>query len=143
MIFAFSSILILGYTIYMVVKEGRALSELYSLWGLPFFVTIIYYGGDNLLQKITNRKKKIDYEALFLDEIGQRMRESKQFLIEEFRKLQNSTKFQESLRIAYLIHQNGETEQLTISKLEKRFNDRTLEARAMSFVIKYLQEKIE
>jgi hypothetical protein len=42
--------------------------------------------------------------------------------------------------MAYKIHQDGEDEVFNIEKLEKKFKKDTMEYRAMSFVLAYLEE---
>ncbi len=138
------SVLVIGvYSIYRIVVDEIAINELYSIWILPVLFILIYYGSDTLLDKIFNRKKKIDYEGKFLDEIGERMRSKNEFLIEDYRRLQINDKFQASLRMAYKIHQDGEDEVFNIEKLERKFNKGSLEYRAMKYVIDYLEEKLD
>jgi len=139
-IFIFSSILILGYTIYRMVRYDDPISALYTTWFLPLFFIMIYWGSDFLLDKIFNRKKKVDYEGKFLDSIGEEMRKSNSFTIEDFRRLQLDQKFQQSLKIAYRIYMDGEDEVFNIKKLERKFRKDTTEDRAMRFVIAYLEE---
>ena len=93
-LFIFSSVLIFGYTIYRVVVDDAPISELYTTWFLPVFFISIYWSSDFLLDKIFNRKQKVDYEGKFLDTIGQRMRDANAFLIEDYRRLQINQKFQ-------------------------------------------------
>jgi len=139
-IFVFSVVLVLGYTIYMLVFKDAMVSDLYALWFMPFLFTGFYYGSDILLDKFLNRKKKVDYESKFLDAISIRMRESGEFIVEEFRRLQNDQVFQKELKKAYYIYQNGESEVFSIDRLEKKYRKDSLEKRAMRFVIEYLRE---
>ncbi len=142
-LFIFSSVLIFGYTIYRVVVDDAPISELYTTWFLPVFFISIYWSSDFLLDKIFNRKQKVDYEGKFLDTIGQRMRDANAFLIEDYRRLQINQKFQASLKIAYKIYIDGEDEVFTIEKLEKKFKKDTIEYKAMSFVVDYLKENAD
>jgi len=142
-LFILSSIFIFAYTIYRVVFDQTPISELYTTWFLPIFFIGIYYGSDFILDKIFNRKKKINYEGKFLDAIGERMRKDKAFSIEDFRRLQINPKFQESLKIAYIIYQEGENETFNIEKLKRKFSKDKLEYRAMIYVIDYLEENID
>jgi hypothetical protein len=136
----FSSTLILIYSLFQIIRNDTPISELYTTWFLPVFFVGVYWGSDLLLDKIFNRKKRVDYEAKFLDAIGQRMRESNLFTIEDFRRLQINMKFQQSLDAAYKIYQNGEDDLFNIDKLEKKFNKESKEYLAMKFVIDYLEE---
>ncbi|MDD3122772.1 MAG: hypothetical protein PHC62_04530 [Candidatus Izemoplasmatales bacterium] len=143
LIFVFSALIILAYSVYLYFKGEVVIKDMLSLWFLPFFFTLIYYVGDVFLYKISNRRKKIDYEALFLEAIAQRMRDSKKFIIEDFRKLQINERFQTQVKNAYEIYKNGETELYTLDKIDKKFKDDTLEARALKYVIEFVKEKLE
>ncbi|MDD4184090.1 MAG: hypothetical protein PHI01_01575 [Candidatus Izemoplasmatales bacterium] len=138
-IFLLSVIIVAGYTLYMVLTDKAEIAELTSLFFVPLVFTGIYWLGDFLLDKIANKKRKVDYEAEFVREINKKMHDSNAFILEDYRKLQQDQKFQTSLKIAYQIAKNGETEQWTIEKLEKKFRPQTLEARAMSYVIEHVR----
>jgi hypothetical protein len=138
-----SSILILAYTLYRLIFEEASFSEIYSIWFLPPFFVIIYYGSDFALDAIFNRKKKADYESKFLDAIGERMRKDQIFTIEDFRRLQINDKFQRSLSMAYQIYINGESEHYTIDNLKRKFDKNTIEERALKYVIVYLEENMD
>lgn len=139
-IFAFSVVLVLGYTLYMIIFKNAAVSDVYTLWIMPFLFTGLYYGSDVLLDKIINRKKKVDYEAKFLDAVSLQMRESNEFIVEEFRSLQNNRVFQNDLKKAYYIYKNGENDVYSIERLEKKYRKDSLEKRAMTFVLRYVRE---
>ena len=139
-IFIFSVVIVAGYSLYMIYSQDKSVNDVYSLWFMPPIFTGFYYGSDWLIDKIANRKKKVNYEAKFLSEISKKMVESQEFIVEEFRRLQNNYKFQEDLKRAYQIHANGETEVFTIAKLEKKYRKDTLEFRAMKCVLDYLKE---
>jgi len=113
---------------------------LYPLWIMPFLFTGFYYGSDALMDKFMKRKKKINYESKFLEAISIKMREGNEFVIEEFRKLQNNKVFQDDLKKAYQIYQNGETDNFGIDRLEKKYRKDSLEKRAMKYVVEYLKE---
>lgn len=139
-IFIFSVVLVLGYSIYMMFFKDATVNDVYVLWFMPFIFTGFYYGSDVLMDRFNKRKRKIDYEAEFLDKISQIMRDSNEFLIEEFRRLQINKNFQESLKKAYYIYENGENETYNINRLEKKYRKGSLEKRAMEYVINYLKE---
>lgn len=139
-IFLFSVILVLGYSLYMIFFSDATISELYPLWFMPFIFTGFYYGSDALVDKIRGRKKKVNYEANFLNEISNIMRDSNEFIVEEYRRLQNSQSFQENLQKAYKIYMEGESETNTIERLERKYKKDSLEKRAMRYVIDYLKE---
>lgn len=141
LLFVFLSVIVLAYSIYMIVNKSAEISSLYQIWILPIFVTVMYYIGDSLLQKILGKKDKANPELLFLEQIAEKMRLSDAFLIEEYRRLQLNQKFQQALHVAYLIYKDGENEIYTIEKLSKKFKIETLEGKAMQFVLHFLTEK--
>ncbi len=127
----------------MIFFQDATIKDIYVLWFMPFIFTGFYYGSDSLIERFSHRKQKRDYEAEFLDEISQIMRDSNEFLIEEFRRLQINKNFQESLKKAYYIYINGENDVYNINRLEKKYRKGTLEKRAMKYVIDYLNKNIK
>ena len=133
----------MGILLAMSYMEGTLKTNQIWVYALtPFLFTGIYWVGDVLLRKIRNRKAKVDYEQLFLDAIGQRMRDSNAFLVEDYRHLQESKRFQDALKTAYLISQSGEESRISLDHLEKKFEKRTVEYRAMQFVTAFVREKL-
>jgi hypothetical protein len=124
----------------MIFVKNAVVSDIYTLWFMPPLFAVFYWGSDTLILKFSNKKKKVDYEAKFLDEISDEMRNSKEFIVEEFRRLQINQKFQEDLKRAYQIYKNGENEVLTIEKLENKYKKNSIEKRAMKHVVNYLNE---
>lgn len=141
-IFGLTSLIVLGYSLYLYFTVGATAKSLWILWILPFFFTMIYFGGDSLMQFIMVKKKKPDPEADFLTEVGKRMAESKTFLIEEYRRLQNNDKFQSVMKMAFEIYQSGETEIYTIDKLKRKFKPDSVEGRATVYAIQVVEEKL-
>lgn len=129
-----------GYSVYKIFVDNTPVKDVSSLWALPVIFIIIYYGSDTLIDKLFNKKQQINYESKFIEEIAKKMRESNEFLIEDYRRLQLNQKFQDSLKIAYQIFLNGENELFNIKKLERKFKDNTLEKKAMDFVINHIRE---
>jgi len=135
-------VIIGGYTLYLHFSGNLEASDIWNLFALPVIFVGIYWAGDTLLQKISDKRFKTNYEDRFVELVNQKMRDSKKFLIEDFRKLQLNPKFQESLKMGYQIYQNGESEVFTIAKLEKKFDLKSVEGLAMTFVIQEIQEKL-
>jgi hypothetical protein len=142
MLFVVSFVMMGAYTGYKYFAGTVETLDIWNLLVLPAIFTTVYWGGDSILQKIADKKKKIDYEGLFLDAIGAMMRDSKAFLIEDFRHLQISTRFQDAMKTAYYISQNGESDHFNLDRLEKKFEKRSLEYKAMQFVIPFVKEKL-
>lgn len=141
-VFGLTSLIVLGYSIYLYYSVGASVAELWILWLLPFPFTMIYYGGDTLMQWIANKTKKVDEEGDFYTLIAKRMSESKSFFIEEFRKLQQSNAFQTQVHVAFVIYKNGESDIYTVDKLKKKFRADSLEGRALAFAIQIVEEKL-
>jgi hypothetical protein len=139
-LFLVLSLAVIGYSIYKIVYDSTRVDEVMSLWFLPLIFILIYYGSDSLMDKLFNKKKQVDYEANFIEEVAKRMREDNAFLIEEYRRLQLNDKFQESLKIGYEISKNGESELFNIKKLERKFKKGTIEFKAIQYVIDLLRE---
>jgi hypothetical protein len=138
--FLILSVAVAGYTVFKVIRDETPISDLVSLWVLPLLFIVIYYGSDSLFDKIFNRKKKVDFEEKFIEEIAKRMRDNNEFLVEDYRRLQNNDKFQGSLKMGYQIFKDGETEVYNIAKLERKFKKGSIENRAIQYVIDYLIE---
>lgn len=141
-VFGLTSLIVLGYSIYLFFSVGASVAELWVLWILPFPFTMIYYGGDTLMQWFANKRKKVDHEGDFYGLIAKKMTESKTFFIEEFRKLQQSAVFQTQVHIAFLIYQDGESDIYSVDKLKKKFRSDSLEGRAMAFAIQIVEDKL-
>lgn len=141
LLFVFSFLLMGIYVILNYLEDRLALENVWVYLLIPFVFTGLYWGGDTLLQKIRDKRQKVDYYGLFLDAVGERMRNSQAFLLEDFRRLQTSERFQDAVKTAYFIHQNGETEAIGLERLEKKFEKRSLEFKAMQYVVAYVREK--
>jgi hypothetical protein len=142
-IFVFSTVIIAAYSLYMILAKDVAVSDIYTLWLMPVLFTLFYWGSDTLILKFSGKKKKEDFEAKFLDEISEIMRSSKEFIVEEYRRLQINEKFQQDLKRAYKIYKDGENEIFFIEKLESKYRKNSLEKRAMKYVVAYLRENKE
>lgn len=139
-IFLFSVALIVAYTLFMIFAQEQTISDVYTLWFMPFIFTGIYYGTDWIADRLQKKKKRKDYEGNFLRDISKNMQESNEFIIEEFRRLQVNKIFQDDLKKAYYIYSSEEDSDANIDRLEKKYRKGTLENRAIKFVVKYLRE---
>lgn len=138
----FASAVLMGIYIVLNYLEGTlALENIWVYLLIPFLFTGIYWGGDTLMQKLREKRKKVDYQGLFLDAIGAKMREAQVFLLEDFRHLQESERFQDAVKTAFFIQQNGETANINLERLEKKFEKRSIEYKAMQYVIAFVREK--
>ncbi len=138
--FLFAIVLVIIYTLYNIIRGTVDYNELIITWLLPFIFVGFYYGSDTLMDKLTKKKEKVDYEDKFLDRISEAMRNSNEFLIEDFRKLQLNEKFQKAVQDAYNVYQNGENELYNLQRIEKKFKKDTIEHKAILFVLSYIKE---
>lgn len=129
-----------GYTAYMVIAEDVPVSEFYTLWALPFLFVGVYLFGDRLTGKFASKKETKDFEALFLDAISEKMRESGDFTIEDFRRLQENPKFQKYVQIAYYIHRDDDPDIDKLHDFPGKFKDGSKEQEAMRYVIDFIEE---
>jgi hypothetical protein len=114
-----------------------------DLWNtiiFPPLLALMMFLSDYMMQKLADKKGKKDFEGRYLDAIAEKMRAANLFLIEDFRRLKESERFQEALKYGFYITQHGENEKFTVARLEKRFDGRGLEAKAMPFVIAHVRE---
>jgi len=126
-------------------KHFTGTFEVADLWNailFPIIFVLFMFLSDYLMQKLQDKKQRTNYEGLYLDAIAERMRVSGLFLIEDFRRLKDSQRFQEALKYGFYISQNGESENFSIARLEKRFDARSLEAKAIPFVVAQVREKL-
>ncbi|MFA5037094.1 MAG: hypothetical protein WC479_07960 [Candidatus Izemoplasmatales bacterium] len=143
MLFVVTFAILGAYTIFKLISGTVVTTDYLNLGLLPIIFTVVYWGGDTILQKVANRKKKVDYEGKFLDAIGEKMRATDEFLIEDYRRLQNNVKFQDALKVAFFIYQNGENDNINLDKLERKFERRTIEHKAMTYAITFVKDKLE
>ncbi len=135
-----SFVIIGGFAFYQYLQGNLVIGDIGALILMPIVFVGLYYGSDVAIRKIQEKRKKKDYEGNFLEAVGLRLRQTNQFLIEDFRKLQTSVKFQESMKIAFKISKEGENEFYSIEKLERKFDKKSVEFHAITEVVKYLKE---
>lgn len=143
LMYALLTVVIGGYTAYLIIQGTMEVRDLWNAVVLPPLFTIVYYLVDKLMGKIAVKKGKIDYEGLFLDDVASRMQTSKLFGVEDFRRLKISPRFQDALKVAFWISRNGETEDRNLARLSKKFEPKTLEAKAMPYVLESTKAKLE
>jgi len=141
-IFLMSTFVVLAYSLYMIISGKVEAKDMISFWFLPPIFTALYYGSDVLRDKIYKKRRKPDPEKEFLEKSSKRLRESGEFLIEDFRRLQGSQKFQEAIKTAFQITQTGEDDTWTLDKLDKKFRPDTTEGKAMSYIVAYAREQL-
>lgn len=131
-----------GVALYKYFTGTYVVSDLWNAILFPIIFAVFMFLSDYIMQKLQDKKQKTNYEGLYLDAIAERMRKSNLFLIEDFRRLKESPRFQEALKYGFYLTKNGESEKFSVARLEKRFDPRSLEAKAMPFVIAQVREKL-
>jgi hypothetical protein len=129
-----------GVALYKYFAGTYTTADLWNAIVLPLVLSIVMFLSDYVMQKLSDKRKRTNYEGNFLEAVAERMRASKLFLIEDFRRLKESVRFQEALKYAFYITQNGESEHFTVARLEKKFDARSLEGKAIEYVITYVRE---
>jgi len=131
-----------GIALYKYFAGTYTPGDLWNAIVLPIVLAVVMYLSDMIMQKLADKKDRTNYEGKYLDAIAERMRASNRFLIEDFRRLKESPRFQEALKYGFFITQNGENDKFSVAHLEKRFDARSLEGKAMGYVVAYVREKL-
>ena len=105
--------------------------------GLMFVFDTIF---DTILSR-GKRKEKSDFDA-FARSCTLEIQKQCDFSLEDFRRLRQNSRFQKALQQAYRIKTEGETDELNMVVLEKKFKKNTREAIALEIVIKQLGKSI-
>ncbi|MDP2424969.1 MAG: hypothetical protein Q8M70_01230 [bacterium] len=129
-----------GYTVFMLIRGTLEVSDLWLMLTMPVLFVFFLFLFDTLRAKIFSKKPKVDLQKEFLMKVSEQLRATNEFGIEDYRKLQLNQRFQDSLRIAYTIASQGETEDKNLSRLEKKFDKRTIEGKAMHIVARFVKE---
>lgn len=116
-----------------------------SLLWIPIFVTLFVFVIDKVSglfkpKKSKDRRKK--YE-IYLETMAEELEKEHDFLVEDFRKLKESDRFQKGLKQAYQILENGETDALNFAYIIKKYPKQSLEYIAMTTVIERTKEYME
>lgn len=113
----------------------------------PIFVGFVAFFDrlmDPLFRKMSGKKniKKTDYKTWVYD-MDKRIHENCDFTIEEYRRLRESSRFQKSLKQAHRILTEGETNELSLAYLRKKFKSSTNEATALEVVLEEVEKTLE
>jgi hypothetical protein len=141
-LFLLSFVALGGIALYKYFAGTFVVGDLWNALVLPVVLALVMFLSDVLVQKFASKKNKTNYEGIYLDGIAEQMRRSNKFLIEDFRRLKESARFQEALKYGFYIVQHGESEHFTLAHLEKRFDSRGLEGKAVPFIVGYVREKL-
>lgn len=111
----------------------------------PVLFTVLLFGFDKLFEliipnKLKNKTKDKDNYQQFLNVINLEVETQTEFTIEDYRRLRDSEKFQKSLRQAFRILEEGESEDVSFEYLGKKFKKDSREYTAMNIVIKEVKK---
>ena len=120
MIFGIAMLAILLYTVIGWISSGEFSSELLLLAILvPTTFTVFLFLVDTLIAKLfPKRLKKQDGEAgfdRFVKEMNVALNNGSSFTIQDYRELQDSEKFQKTLKQLFTIKTSGESEDLSLN----------------------------
>jgi hypothetical protein len=90
--------------------------------------------------KLKTKRKDSDKYGNFLDIVNKAVENDTSFSIEDYRRLRDSDKFQKALRQAFKIYEEGESQDITFSYLEKKFKKSSREYAAMNIVLNQVKK---
>lgn len=111
---------------------------------LPTIFTMFLIVFDKLFgvlfpSRQSKQTKRSDFE-LFLIEMNKSLNEQASFSIQEYRKLQDNERFQKTLKQLYTIKTEGETEDLSLEYMSKKFKKSSVEYQAVQIIINELKK---
>jgi len=145
MIFGISVLAILIYTVITWVSSGTLdTAMLWSAMILPLLFTSFLFVFDKIFDKLFPKRKKVQSEKddynKFVNEMNTALDKVGEFTIQDYRTLQDSERFQKTLRQLYTVKSEGESDDLTIDYLSKKFKKSTVEYRAIELIIQELKK---
>ncbi len=145
-ILIFSSIILIMYMLYLRFVEGEFDSELFqSLAYVPLMFTSLLFVFDLIFDKLMPKRRKagnVKFDT-YLKNTSKAIQNECNFSIEEYTKLRSNQKFQKALGQAFRVYDNGETKDLNIEFLKRKFKKGTNEYEAFQIVIKEVEKLME
>ena len=139
LILIYSSVALIVYMLYLRIKDGEFDSELFlSLVYVPIMFTALLFVFDLIFDKLLPKKGNkgnVKFD-IYLKNASTAIQTECDFSIEEYTKLRSDQKFQKGLGQAFRVYDNGETSDLNIEFLERKFKKGTNEYEAFQIVIK-------
>ena len=146
LILVFSSVTLMVYMIYLRFKNGEFDSELFqSLAYVPLMFTSLLYIFDLIFDKIMPKRGKagnIKFET-YLKVTSEAIKNECNFSIEEYTKLRGNQKFQKGLGQAFRVYDDGETNDLNIEFLRRKYKKSAFEYEAFQIVIREVMKMME
>jgi uncharacterized membrane protein len=129
----------LGITVVMAALNDWTFepTQLASVTYLPILFIVFLYVFDTIFGMVIKPKHKVGEEELdkFLKQVTIEVEKEKDFTIEDYRRLQENDRFQKALNHSFDIYKNGETKEMNLAFLEKKFKKDTVEGKAMIIVL--------
>ena len=117
---------------------------LWSALVFPLLFTTFFFVFDKIFEKLFPKQKKLQGEKddinNFVNKMNAAMDKDGGFSITDYRTLQESERFQKTLKQLYSIKKDGETEDLTMDYLSKKFKKSTVEYKAIQIIIEELKK---
>jgi hypothetical protein len=145
-ILIFSSIILVMYMLYLRFADGELDSELFqSLAIVPLLFTSLLFVFDLIFDKLLPKRGKVGNVKFdtYLKNTSAAIQNECNFSIEEYTKLRSNQKFQKGLGQAFRVYDNGETKDLNIEFLKRKFKKETNEYVAFQIVIKEVEKLME
>jgi len=145
LIFGIAMLAILIYTVINWVSTGTfQIGMLWSALVFPLLFTTFFFVFDKIFEKLFPKQKKLQGEKddinNFVNKMNAAMDKDGGFSITDYRTLQESERFQKTLKQLYSIKKDGETEDLTMDYLSKKFKKSTVEYKAIQIIIEELKK---
>lgn len=123
-------------------NDGYDGTLIYSLLWIPIFVTMFVFFIDKITDLFRGKKRHTDDQKQkeYIDYMAKAIDEENDLLVEDYRKLKESHRFQKGLHQAYQIAQNGETKELSFEYIIKKYPKQSIEYKAMLTVIDKTKE---
>lgn len=142
-IYIIAVVVYVGYVSYLAYQNGGYdFALLFGVTYIPILFIAFMFGFDKIFDKVfpSRERKEEDAFKVFVKQVNAEIDKELDFSIEDFRHLRQDMRFRKALYHAFLITEQGETEQINFVFLEKKFKKDTNEARAMEIIIKEVKK---
>lgn len=135
------SMSVVAIFIYLMINSfgGNEVTVQYiiSILTVPFMFTLFLFLFDRLLGFFMPKKKNMETDVYeqFLVTSTEKLRNTNEFTIEDFKRFRTNERFQRTLKMISKIEVNGETQDANYKMVEKRFKKDTIEHKAIQYLI--------
>ncbi len=140
MIFGIAVLAILIYTVVMWINSGEIVTNMLVMaLIIPLLFTSFLFVIDQVSSRVFPKRQKLqqakeDFNT-FVNGMNKVLETEGDFSIQDYRTLQDSERFQKTLRQLFTVKNRGETEDLTIDYLSKKFKKSSIEYKAVQIII--------